>query len=593
MSDCTLAALRGEIDRIDDAILELIERRLRISRSIAAAKAAQAGRRLTLRPRRQAAVVARLQRRAASIPPAAVAAVWRELMACGLQTQAPTELVLSGAVSRALLEAQARSQFGCVAPISWEADPAEALRRASEEEAVAIIAGALPEVPAALTIFDMLCDAAGTPVAYAIGRVAAEDACLPPPEAGGSPEGTRWSPASWRRRTATQMPVWPDAASLAVVEERLAAAVPLVPPEEALTLKARLAEVAAGRAFLVQGGDCAESFAEFSPEKVRRDERLLLGLGGLVGDAARCPIVHVARAAGQFAKPRSAAVECQGGASLPAYRGDAVNGRSFSGAARAAEPERLMEAYRQSNATLSLFAATRAAEPTRAAIYASHEALLLNYEQALTRRDPATGTWWAGSGHMVWIGERTRALGGAHVEYAGGIANPIGIKCGPTVSSDELLRLIDRLDPKNEPGRLTLIGRFGAARVEAALPALMRAVQREGRCVIWACDPMHGNGITVGGIKTRRVSDVVEEIRGFFGIAAAERVHVGGIHLEMTGSDVTECLGGSVRLVSEADLPRRYLSHCDPRLNPWQAAEVAAELARLVGAARQPRSRAA
>jgi chorismate mutase len=387
MSDCTLAALRGEIDSIDDAILELIERRLRVSRSIAAAKAEQAGGRLTLRPRRQAAVVARLQRRAASVPPAAVAAVWRELMACGLQIQAPTELVLSGAAGRPLLEAQARAQFGCVAPVSWEADPAKALRRAMEEEAVAIIAGALPEVPEALAIFDMLRDAAGAPVAYVIGRVAAEDACLPPPGAGGAAEGTRWSPESWRRRTATQMPVWPDAASLAVVEESLAGEAPLVPLEEALALKARLAEVAAGRAFLVQGGDCAESFAEFSPEKVRRDERLLLGFGGLVGDAARCPIVLVARAAGQFAKPRSAAVECQSGVSLPAYRGDAVNGRGFSGPARAAEPARLLEVYRQSNATLALLAASRAAEPNRPAIYASHEALLLNYEQALTRRD--------------------------------------------------------------------------------------------------------------------------------------------------------------------------------------------------------------
>ena len=388
------------------------------------------------------------------------------------------------------------------------------------------------------------------------------------------------------------MPVWPDAAALAEVEERLAAAPPLVPLAEAAELRDDLARVAAGEAFLLQGGDCAESFAEFSPEKIRRDERLLRAMGGYIATAGGIEVVHVARAAGQFAKPRSALSEAGPCGTLPSYRGDAVNGRPLSAMARTPNPERLAAAHRQARATLGLLAAYRTAGENEARIHASHEALLLNYEQALTRRDEASGRWWAGSGHMVWIGERTRGLDGAHVEYARGIANPVGIKCGPGIGSDELLRLIDRLDPMNEAGRLVLIGRFGADRVGAELPPLMGAVRREGRRIVWSCDPMHGNSRAAGAYKTRRVSDILSELGDFFSIAAAEGVHPGGIHLEVSGSDVTECVGGACGL-AEADLPLRYLSHCDPRLNPSQAMDLAAAAARLIGGARRPRSNAA
>ncbi|WP_243455901.1 3-deoxy-7-phosphoheptulonate synthase [Sphingosinicella sp. BN140058] len=387
------------------------------------------------------------------------------------------------------------------------------------------------------------------------------------------------------------MPVYPDAAALAASERALTERSPLVPLCEVTALRARLARVAAGAAFLVQGGDCAESFAEFSPEKVRRDEQLLLGIGSLIASAGPS-VVHVARAAGQFAKPRSATMESEAGISLPSYRGDAVNGRAFTSASRAPEPERLIEAYEQARATLTLLGAYRLAERSRDMVYASHEALLLHYEQALTRQDPETGLHWAGSGHMVWIGERTRAIGGAHVEYARGIANPIGLKCGPTMAADELLRLIDLLDPDNEAGRLVLIGRFGAAQAGSALPSLMQATRRAGRRAIWSIDPMHGNGSVVRGVKTRNLTDILTETRTFFEVAAAEGVHAGGIHLEMTGSDVTECLGGQA-CGGESELGRRYLSHCDPRLNPPQALEVAIAVASLVGRAAERRSDAA
>uniref|UniRef100_UPI001CDB5210 3-deoxy-7-phosphoheptulonate synthase n=1 Tax=Sphingomonas parva TaxID=2555898 RepID=UPI001CDB5210 len=405
---------------------------------------------------------------------------------------------------------------------------------------------------------------------------------------GGAPE---WTPASWRSHPAQQMPVYPDASALASVEEQLAATPPLVGFAQIGALRSALAEVARGRAFLLQGGDCAESFAEFSAEKVRRDERLLLGMGNIIADGG-LGVVHVARAAGQFAKPRSQRWESEAGLTLPSYRGDAVNGRAFTSFSRTPEPERLLEAHRQSQATLALLAAFRLAERSQPPVYASHEALLLHYEQALTRRDPETGRHWAGSGHMVWVGERTRSLDGAHVAYASGIANPIGLKCGPSLAPETLLRLIERLDPANEPGRLVLIGRFGADRVGESLAPLMRAARRAGSNAIWAIDPMHGNGTNVAGVKTRRLSDILVETAAFFDIAAAEGVHAGGIHLEMSGSDVTECLGGRCG-IGEADLSRRYLSHCDPRLNPAQALEIATKVAALIGKSAERRADAA
>lgn len=392
--------------------------------------------------------------------------------------------------------------------------------------------------------------------------------------------GMSWSPDSWRARPAAQLPLYPDADALERVERRLAAAPALVKVEDIMVLRDRLAEVAAGRAFLLQGGDCAESFAEAGADKVRTTFDLLLRMGEMLGSAAGADIVHMARIAGQFAKPRSSPEESVGGVALPSYRGDAVNSPEFSAAARTPDPERLLEAYRHAAATAEwMERRSSSVRPIR--IFASHEALLLNYEQALARFDAATQLWWAMSGHMIWVGDRTRDPEGAHVEFARGVANPIGVKCGPSLDPDGLMRLIDRLDPHNIGGRLVLIGRFGADRAARHLPPLMRVVRQEGRRAIWSIDPMHGNTRDAGGIKTRRLADILEETSTFFAVARAEGVHPGGIHLEMTGEDVTECVGGSGAL-NEGDLGRNYLSHCDPRLNQDQALEAAAAVAGLL-----------
>jgi 3-deoxy-7-phosphoheptulonate synthase len=420
-----------------------------------------------------------------------------------------------------------------------------------------------------------------------------------------------WTPSSWRDRPARQLPAWPDADALARTEARLATAAPLAPVAESRRLSAKIADVATGRGFLLQGGDCAETFAEFGTDRVRRSFTLLLQMATMLGEAPISKmgdggVVKVARLAGQFAKPRSARMETIGSVTLPSWRGDIVNGAGFDPASRTPDPERMLRAYDQSAVTLDLLRAFDAAayadlpDVRRTArrrlglateavempggpseTFASHEALLLNYEQALTRRDDATGLWWATSAHMIWIGERTRQLDGAHVDYARGIANTIGVKCGPTLAPDELLRLIDRLDPENRPGRLVLIGRFGAGKVGERLPSLMRATRAAGRKALWSIDPMHGNTVTAAGRKTRTLPDILAELRLFFEIAAAEGVRPGGVHLEMTGEEVTECLGGT-RGLREEDLGRRYLTHCDPRLNGAQALDVAAEITRLL-----------
>jgi 3-deoxy-7-phosphoheptulonate synthase len=366
---------------------------------------------------------------------------------------------------------------------------------------------------------------------------------------------------------------------------------------DVIHLRAALVRVAHGEGFILQGGDCAESFAEFNADKVRVTYNLLLRMGAILRASDCGDVVHLARIAGQFAKPRSSAAETVDDVTLPSYRGDAVNGAAFSPADRTPDPKRLLEAHRQAQVTIDLLNAFAAAsyadlptvhrevgleEPVRpVAMFTSHEALLLNYEQALTRFDEASEQYWATSGHMLWIGDRTRQLDGAHVEFASGIGNPIGLKCGASLEPDELLRLIDRLDPTNLPGRLVLIGRFGAAKIAAHLPRLMQATRREGRRAIWSIDPMHGNTCSVDGLKTRVLADIVDEARSFFAIADAEGVRPGGVHLEMTGSDVTECIGGTGQLGPE-DLPRSYLTHCDPRLNEGQAIDVANAIAGLL-----------
>jgi 3-deoxy-7-phosphoheptulonate synthase len=427
-----------------------------------------------------------------------------------------------------------------------------------------------------------------------------------------------WSPGSWRASAATQLPAYFDEVALNAVETCLASAAPLTSVAAGKQLTAELAEVAAGRGFLLQGGDCAESFAEFGADKVRLNFNLLLDAAASIRAAGHGPVVKVARIAGQFAKPRSVDTETIGGITLPAYRGDIVNAPDFDARSRTPDPLRMLEAHRQSRVTIDLLDAYSAAAyadmsnmhlaarsrlglgfdhapcgldgPVR--IFTSHEALLLPYEQALTAWDEASESWWAHSAHMLWLGDRTRQLDSAHVEYARGISNSIAVKLGPSLDTDELLRLIDCLDPANRPGRLVLIGRFGATQAARCLPALMQATRRAGRSAVWAIDPMHGNTVKAGGRKTRLIPDIISETKTFFEVAEAEGVHPGGIHLEMTGGDVTECLGGTLP-TPEVGSPRRYLTHCDPRLNRNQTLDVIGEVAGLMMGHVEPATHAA
>ena len=434
----------------------------------------------------------------------------------------------------------------------------------------------------------------------------------------------KWSRDSWRSKPIEQVPVYPDAAALAAVEKTLQNYPPLVFAGEARRLKAQLAKVSEGKAFLLQGGDCAESFAEFHPNNIRDTFRVLLQMAVVLTFGGALPIVKVGRLAGQFAKPRSSPDETINGVTLPSYRGDNINGMEFTSAARIPDPARMVQAYNQSAATLNLLRAfaqggyadlhkvhqwtlgftgtEQAAEYARFAnriqetlefmeacgltgetvpqireteFYTSHEALLLPYEEALTRNDSTTGQWYGCSAHFLWIGERTRQLDHAHVEFMRGIQNPIGVKAGPKTTPDELLGLIDALNPQNEAGRLTVITRMGAERLSEHLPVLLRAIAREGKKVVWVCDPMHANTIkAASGYKTRPFDKILAEVKAFFAVHRAEGTHPGGVHFEMTGTDVTECTGGS-QGVTEASLGDRYHTHCDPRLNAAQALELA------------------
>ncbi len=385
-----------------------------------------------------------------------------------------------------------------------------------------------------------------------------------------------WYPASWRGFPARQMPAYANQPLLDRVEARLANAAPVIAIDEAAQLRAAMATLAAGRGLLLQGGDCAESFDDPVAEQVAGITGLFDAMADRLKPAINGPLVEVARIAGQFAKPRSANDETHEGVTLPAYRGDIVNGAQFEATAREADPSRMIRAHMQSVGTAASLAAARG---NGASIFTSHEALLLHYEEPLTRRD-ATGRWWATSGHMLWLGDRTRQFDGAHVEYLRGIENVVGVKCGPTLGPDMLLRLIDRLDPQGRPGKLVLIGRFGAEGIGGMLPPLIRATK--GRPVVWTIDPMHGNTSMVGKRKVRRLPDVLAEIDAFFAIVEAEGVHGGGVHLEMSALDVTECIGGRGP-ASIDELDKNWLTACDPRLNRAQAIDLAAHVAALIG----------
>ena len=443
-----------------------------------------------------------------------------------------------------------------------------------------------------------------------------------------------WSPDSWRAKPIQQQPEYPDAAHLARVEQTLAGYPPLVFAGEARELRSQFAEVTQGRAFLLQGGDCAESFAEFSAAKIRDTFKVMLQMAIVMTFAAGCPVVKVGRMAGQFAKPRSSGSETIDGVTLPAYRGDIVNGIGFDAASRVPDPERLLQAYHQATASLNLLRAfaqggfadvhqvhqwnldfiansalsdkyqqlanridetlafmravgmDRAPQLREVSFFTAHEALLLNYEQAFVRQDSLTGRWYDCSAHMLWIGDRTRQLDGAHVEFLRGVENPIGVKVGPSMDPDELIRLIDLLNPDNDPGRLNLIVRMGADKVEAHFPRLLRKVRDEGRQVLWSSDPMHGNTIKASsGYKTRDFAQILSEVKQFFAVHRAEGTHAGGIHIEMTGQNVTECIGGS-RPITEAGLSDRYHTHCDPRMNADQSLELAFMIAETLKQAR-------
>ena len=379
-----------------------------------------------------------------------------------------------------------------------------------------------------------------------------------------------WSPARWRANQAVQQPDYRDHARLAEVERDLAAAEPVVAIADCAALRSLAVEVEGGEGFILQGGDCAETLGQPQGLAVAAIGDLFDQLGAHLPQ----PLVSIARIAGQFAKPRSSPVEQRGIIALPAYRGDAINGSDFTAAAREPDPARMIAIHAQSVETAHLLDRARTG---RTPIFTSHEALLLPYEQALARRD-AEGGWWATSGHMLWVGDRTRQVDGAHVDFASGIENLVGVKCGPSLNADELLRLLDRIDAANRPGKIALIGRFGADSIDQHLPALMKATQREGRRVLWMIDPMHGNGRIEGSRKVRRVSDMLTETRAFFAIARASGVHPAGLHLEMSAEDVVECVGPD----DAAGVGQNFQSLCDPRLNAGQAAELVLLVAGLV-----------
>jgi len=442
-----------------------------------------------------------------------------------------------------------------------------------------------------------------------------------------------WSPSSWRGRPVAQLPEYPDEAALNQVVDRLRSFPPLVFAGEALEMRRKLALVAEGKAFLLQGGDCAESFAEFHPDNIRDTFRVLMQMSVILTYGASLPVVKVGRMAGQFAKPRSSPVEVKDGVELPVYRGDIINGAEFSQAERTPNPDRLLQAYSQAAATLNLLRAfaqggyadlhavqrwnlsfvddtvtakryrdmaaritealdfmeacgitgEKVPEVRQTDFYTSHEALLLPYEEAMTRRDTITrsGGWIDTSAHFVWIGDRTRQPENGHVEFCRGLINPIGLKAGPSLEIDDFLRLVEMLNPANEAGRLTVICRMGSDKVLEKLPPLIRAATREGAKLVWSCDPMHGNTVTANGYKTRSFDRVLAEVRGFFAVHQGEGTHGGGIHVEMTGQDVTECTGGA-QLINESQLGDRYHTHCDPRLNATQALELSFLIAEML-----------
>lgn len=561
-----LGRLRGQLDDVDQQILNLIDQRLSICSQIGDAKRADGE--LKLRPKRQREIVEHLSANAAVASPELISDVWRELMGHSLQLQSPTKFLLVRNESADRFIGLIRQGYGSAAPVEWVQNYQVALDRSVREDAIAVLPASLEwQLPQSVAAFDLLGEEHGSQ-ALLIGRVDPTDV----PDPASERAEPYWRPDSWRSFPARQQPQYADRSALSSIEHRLAQRAPIVELADIEALRKRLAEVSAGDAIVIQAGDCAETFAAHSKAIVRMTAVLLESLALLLEEGSRRPVTCIGRLAGQYAKPRSNLTENIAGREMPSYRGDAINGFAATVTSRTVDPARLLEAQERSAKT-ARWLSHHVPDGGRP-IYTSHEALLLNYEQTQIHFDELSGRWWSGSGHMLWIGDRTRQLDGAHAEFVRGITNPIGIKVGPTAEPSELLRLMDLIDPGQEVGRLILIPRMGCEIIQKLLPPLMRQIRRAGRKPIWLCDPMHGNTQQAGGYKTRHFNNVARELKCFFEISAAEAVWPGGVHLEITPDDVTECMGGAQGIAVE-DLARRYETACDPRLNEAQAMELA------------------
>ncbi len=566
-----LASLRQEIDLIDDAILDLLEQRYAVTRRVSRAKAGENARTLPIRPEREVQILTRLSARAVLVPSDDIAQIWGPILSLSARSQTAYRIMLwSPGVSRVALAGLAAARFGSTVPIVWAADADEAIAAANAGDTVLLMPSDLlqpSQVPELDLIGQFPLDCPHHPWAVAMGKLAREPREDLAPGIG-SPAACKWTPASWKKRVHHQQPVYRDKRSREGVEARLTCAAPVVEANGIEALKAELVEAQQGRRLLIQAGDCAESIYAIQNDVLAMSE-LVHKLADRLEHPGR-PVIRIGRLAGQFSKPRSSAAEEVRGETLAVYRGDAVNGAGASSTERAADPKRLHEAYEQSRQVRGWLSEHVRKGVKPSSLFTSHEALLLNYEEALTRRSPKDGRWLASSAHTLWLGDRTRDLRGAHVEYLRGIANPIGIKCGPGMEPAHLLALLDRLNPERSPGKIMLVARLGHERISAHLGPLMEKVRSVGHPALWLCDPMHGNNRTIDGLKTRLVAEIVSEVRQFAIIAQSLRIHPGGLHLEVTPAAVLECVDD----LAQAHTPRRYESRCDPRLNAEQAMRV-------------------
>jgi len=569
----SLGALRSQIDRVDNAILDLLEERYALTRRVLRAKAGENAHALPVRPERERAILARLSARTIQVPAADIAQVWGSILSLSAQAQKAFRVMLwSPEGTGAALARLATSRYGSTTPVVWAADVDEAIAAARVGDTILLMPADLVQ-PSEVRDLDLIgqfpLDCLHHPWAVALGKLAGEAkattvAASPPLQAQDS-----WVPSSWKKRIHQQLPAYPNKRSLDAVEARLASAPGVVEADAIDALTAELADAQQGRRLVIQAGDCAESIA--APRSYAVDMAALVHrLADRLAGPDR-PVIRMGRLAGQYGKPRSAWTEGANGACIPVYRGDAVNCHSPLAAERVPSPDRLHEAYLQSCRVNEWLTEERSGRTEAGCkLFTSHEALLLPYEAALTRRACSDSRWMALSAHSVWLGDRTRDLDGAHVEYLRGIANPIGIKCGPSMEPAQLLALLDRLNPERTPGRIMLIARLGNGRVATHLAPLMTAVRYAKHPVLWLCDPMHGNNRSVDGKKSRLLADIVSEVRQFAMISRSNEVHPGGLHLEVTPAPVVECVDNLV----QADPRRRYDSLCDPRLNAGQAMHV-------------------